>query len=53
MSHPTCWLVSYLSARSYHRLLKIAPTIADLDVSVCIQTKHMAEAIQYWSKKQA
>ena len=53
MSHPSCGLGSYLSARSDHRLLNNALTIADLEVSVYIQTKHAAEAIQYWSKKQA
>ncbi len=36
-----------ISARAYHRLLKLARTIADLDASPAIQTRHMAEAIQY------
>jgi len=36
-----------LSARAYHRLLKMARTIADLDGSDGIGTDHAAEAIQY------
>jgi len=36
-----------LSARTYHRLLRIARTIADLDKSVAIQRKHLAEAFHY------
>jgi magnesium chelatase family protein len=39
-----------LSARAYHRLLKLARTIADLAGEVDIATQHLAEAIQYRPK---
>jgi magnesium chelatase family protein len=36
-----------LSARAYHRILKVARTIADLSRSDAIQTKHLTEALSY------
>lgn len=34
-----------LSARAYHKLLKVARTIADLEASECIMKKHLMEAV--------
>lgn len=36
-----------LSARAFHRVIKIARTIADLEGSVKIHSNHVAEALQY------
>ncbi|NCA68767.1 MAG: ATP-dependent protease [Sphingobacteriia bacterium] len=36
-----------LSARAYHRILKVARTIADLDGTTRIEARHLGEAIGY------
>ena len=38
-----------LSARGYHRILKLARTIADLEGAVEIKAAHLSEAVQYRS----
>jgi magnesium chelatase family protein len=36
-----------LTARGYHRVLRVARTIADLDVSGSVESPHVAEALRY------
>lgn len=39
-----------ISGRAFHRVIKVARTIADLDSSVSIKKKHILEALQYRQK---
>ena len=41
-----------MSARSYHRVQKLARTIADLDDSERLDVRHLSEALQYRSFEQ-
>jgi len=41
-----------LSGRAFHRIIKIAQTIADLHAKHVIQKNHVLEALQYRQKKQ-
>jgi magnesium chelatase family protein len=36
-----------IAGKAYHRILKLARTVADMSGSEGIQTVHLAEAIQY------
>ena len=42
-----------LSARAFHRILKVARTIADVSGSLEISTAHVAEAVQYRQRTRA
>jgi magnesium chelatase family protein len=37
----------HFSARSYHRILKVSRTIADMEASSLIESRHVAEALSY------
>ena len=40
-----------LSARAYHRMIKLSRTIADLENSDSIEATHILEALQYRPKR--
>jgi magnesium chelatase family protein len=42
-----------LSARAFHRILKVARTIADLAHADTLTTAHVAEAVQYRQRSRA
>lgn len=42
-----------LSARGWHKVIKVARTIADLDESAQLQTSHLAEAIHYRPRRES
>ncbi len=42
----------YLSARAFHRILKLTRTIADLEDNDIIKAHHLAEATQYRPRTQ-
>jgi magnesium chelatase family protein len=42
-----------LSARAFHRILKVARTIADLSGAETLTTAHVAEAVQYRQRSRA
>jgi magnesium chelatase family protein len=41
-----------MSARAFHRVLKLARTIADLAGSDAIKVTHLVKALQYRSRRQ-
>ncbi|HBY05731.1 MAG: hypothetical protein UV38_C0001G0074 [candidate division TM6 bacterium GW2011_GWE2_42_60] len=42
-----------MSMRGYHKLLKISRTIADIEMSECIEQHHIQEAVMYRSLEQS